>query len=66
MSERDFAGDKVEKAFLMSTDLNDVILLLEDCACQWTLTAVVQSVGVRSVLNEEPDEVGVAVVCRQH
>lgn len=66
MSERDFAGDKVEKAFLMSTDLNDVILLLEDSACQWTLAAVVQSVGVCSVLNEKPHEVGVAVVCRQH
>lgn len=66
MSERDFAGDKVEKAFLMSTDLNDVILLLEDSACQWTLAAVVQSVGVRSMLNEKSHEVGVAVVCRQH
>lgn len=57
---------KFKKAFFPSTDLNDVILLLEDGSCQRTLLAVVQPVGVRAVLHEELDEVGMAVVCSQH
>lgn len=57
---------KPKDAFSLSTDLNDVILLLENSACQWALASVVQPVGVCSVLQEELDEVGVAVVCGQH
>lgn len=55
-----------KEAFLLSTNLDDVILLFENCTCQRTLLAVVQPVWVCAVLNEESDEVGVAMVCGEH
>lgn len=48
------------------THFNDVILLFKNCAGQRALVAVVQPVGVCAVLQEKPDEVGVAMICRQH
>lgn len=51
---------------MLSTNLNDVILLLENCTGQRTLAAVIQPIGVCPVLKEKPDEVGVAMIRRQH
>lgn len=48
------------------TNLNDIILFLEDSACQGALVTVVQPVRICSVLDEEADEVGVTVVGGEH
>lgn len=48
------------------THLDDIILLLEDSACQGTLVAVIQSVGVCAVLDEETNEACVTVIGGKH
>lgn len=49
-----------------TTHLNDIILLLEDSTGQRALTPIVQPVGFGAVLDEEADEVGVAMVGSEH
>lgn len=46
--------------------LYNIIQPLENSTGYWTLALVVQPVGVGPVLDEELDQVRVAVVCRQH
>lgn len=49
-----------------STHLDDTILLFEDCTGQWTLLAIVEPIGIRTVLQQETDEASMAVVGREH
>lgn len=49
-----------------ATHLNDIILLLENCPGQRTLSPIVQPVGICAVLDEEANEVAVSMVGSEH
>jgi hypothetical protein len=46
--------------------LDDLSLMLEYCTCEGRLAAVIKSVRVSAMLEEQLDERSVAVVRRQH
>jgi hypothetical protein len=48
------------------THLDYPILLLENGTSERTLSSIIKAVGIRPVLDQERDKVGVAVVCGQH
>lgn len=48
------------------TYLDDLLLFLEDSSRKRTLATVVQSIGVRPMLDQELDQLGMAVVRREH
>jgi hypothetical protein len=48
------------------TYLDHVRLILEHCTGQWGLAAIIQRIRVCTVLDQEPDKRGMAMISRKH